>query len=86
MKKYAFYAAERDGKLDHVKSLAIEERIRERYSVSDELAILRQRDRKPEEFAEYDTFVEQVKADIAAEIAKSLEEGRLRAEKSTLSE
>ena len=33
-------------------------RIRERYSVDDELAILRQRDSKPEEFAEYNTFVE----------------------------
>lgn len=36
-------------------------RIRERYSVDDELAILRQRDSKPEEFAEYNAFVEQIK-------------------------
>lgn len=36
-------------------------RIRERYSVDDELAILRQRDSKPEEFAEYNAFVEKVK-------------------------
>ena len=36
-------------------------RIRERYSVDDELAILRQRDTKPEEFAEYNAFVEKIK-------------------------
>ena len=38
-------------------------RIRERYSIDDELAILRQRDTKPEEFAEYNAFVENVKAE-----------------------
>jgi hypothetical protein len=35
--------------------------IRTRYSVDDELAILRQRDSKPEEFQEYFDFVERVK-------------------------
>ena len=38
-------------------------RIREVYSIDDELAILRQRDTKPEEFAEYNAFVEKVKAE-----------------------
>lgn len=41
-------------------------RIRERYSVDDELAILRQRDTKPEEFAEYNAFVEAIKAEERA--------------------
>ena len=36
-------------------------RIRDVYSVDDEIAILRQRDTKPEEFAEYNAFVERVK-------------------------
>ena len=36
-------------------------RVREVYSVDDELAILRQRDVKPEEFAEYNAFVESIK-------------------------
>jgi hypothetical protein len=36
-------------------------RIREVYSVDDELAILRQRDTKPEEFAKYNAFVENIK-------------------------
>ena len=35
--------------------------IREKYSLNDELAILRQRDTKPDEFAEYNTYVEQCK-------------------------
>ena len=38
-------------------------RIRETYSVDDELAILRQRDTKPEEFEQYNAFVEQIKAE-----------------------
>lgn len=36
-------------------------RIRERFSIDDELAILRQRDTKPEEFEEYNAFVEKIK-------------------------
>ena len=42
-------------------------RIRERYSVDDELALLRQRDTKPLEFAEYNAFVEKVKTEVKAE-------------------
>jgi hypothetical protein len=38
-------------------------RIRQRYSVDDEIALLRQRDTKPEEFAEYNAFVEQIKSE-----------------------
>jgi uncharacterized membrane protein affecting hemolysin expression len=38
-------------------------RIREVYSVDDELAILRQRDTKPDEFEAYNTFVERIKAE-----------------------
>ena len=38
-------------------------RIREVYSIDDELAILRQRDTKPEEFAEYNAFVEKIKSE-----------------------
>lgn len=35
--------------------------IRERYTIGDELAILRQRDEKPEEFATYNAFAENCK-------------------------
>ncbi len=44
----------------------IVERIRGVYSIDDELAILRQRDAKPDEFAEYNAFVEQIKAEERA--------------------
>ena len=36
--------------------------IRERYSINDELSIIRQRDSKPDEFAEYNNYVEACKA------------------------
>ena len=38
-------------------------RVRAVYSVDDEIAILRQRDTKPEEFAAYNSFVECIKAE-----------------------
>ena len=40
----------------------VEMLIRQKYSVSAELAILRQRDTKPAEFAEYNAYAEQCKA------------------------
>ena len=39
------------------------ELIRQRYSINDEFAILRQRDTKPTEFAEYNAYVEECKAE-----------------------
>lgn len=42
--------------------------IRERYSVDDEMAILRQRDTKPEEYKAYNAFCEECKAKAKAEI------------------
>lgn len=42
--------------------------IRERYSVDDEMAILRQRDTKPEEYETYNAFCEECKAKARAEI------------------
>lgn len=38
-------------------------KIRERYTIDQEFAILRQRDTKPEEFAEYNSYVEQCKVE-----------------------
>lgn len=46
----------------------VENKIRTRYSVSAELAILRQRDTKPEEFAEYNAFCEACKAEAKTEL------------------
>lgn len=47
---------------------AIEKRIRSKYSINAELAILRQRDTKPEEFEEYNAFVEQCKIEVKEEM------------------
>lgn len=38
--------------------------IRKKYSLDDELALLRQRDSKPEEFQEYFNYVEECKAKV----------------------
>lgn len=43
-------------------------KIRNRYTVNQELAILRQRDTKPYEFAEYNDFVEKCKKEIKEEL------------------
>ena len=43
-------------------------KIRNRYTVNQELAILRQRDTKPEEFAEYNDFVEKCKEKVKEEL------------------
>ena len=42
--------------------------VRARYTLSQEFAILRQRDTKPEEFAAYNTFVEECKIAAKKEI------------------
>lgn len=45
-------------------------KIRERYSVDDELAILRQRDTKPEEFEAYNAYAESCKEEARLLIEK----------------
>lgn len=49
-----------------VYSKAIEERVALRYSPQQEIAIIRQKERKPEEYEEYDAYVEQCKAEVKA--------------------
>ena len=46
----------------------VENKIRKKYSVSAELAILRQRNSKPEEFAEYNAFCELCKSEAKNEL------------------
>ena len=46
----------------------VENKIRKQYTVSAELAILRQRDTKPEEFAEYNAFCELCKVEAKTEL------------------
>ena len=49
---------------EHLYETMIIQKIRQRYTLNQELAILRQRDSKPEEFAEYNTYIEQVKSEV----------------------
>ena len=48
--------------------------IRERYSIDDEMAILRQRDTKPEEYEAYNAFCEECKAKARKEIYSQQDE------------
>lgn len=52
----------------------VETKIRRRFTVSDEIGLLRQRDTKPLEFAEYNTFVERCKQEAYNEIYTIVEE------------
>ena len=45
--------------------------IRQRYNVNQELSILRQRDEKPDEFAEYSRYVEECKAAVKAAVREA---------------
>jgi hypothetical protein len=61
--------AERKAKAEAAKYPALVERyLRERYTLSAELAILRQRDSKPDEFAAYNAYAEECKARAKAEL------------------
>ena len=53
-----------------LKAREIEKLIRLRYSVSDELSILRQRDEKPEEFAAYHAYAEECKRMVKESIGE----------------
>ena len=64
---YRDMTTEEIAKLEETTPIPYEERVVSRiraiYSVDDELAILRQRDTKPEEFREYNRVVEAIKAE-----------------------
>lgn len=58
------YNQRKQKELDESYEMLIVSKIRERYTIDQELALLRQRDTKPEEFTEYNTYVELCKAEI----------------------
>ena len=58
----------KSGRGEEAYALRVEELVRERYSVSAELAILRQRESKAEEFQMYNDFAEACKAAAHAEV------------------
>ena len=55
-------AAEREYWLNTPYKVAVNNEIRKQYDESDEFAILRQKDEKPEEYAEYYAYCENCKA------------------------
>jgi hypothetical protein len=63
--------AKKNGAVTEVYENQIVNRIRKKYSLNQELAILRQRDSKPKEFAEYNAFVEDCKDSVKQEVAKT---------------
>jgi hypothetical protein len=66
---YIPYTAEEiEKKKEEQYPVLVEQYIRERYSLSAELAILRQRDSKPEEFNEYNNYAENCKLKAKAKI------------------
>ena len=56
--------AKKNNTVDEVYEHEIIKRIRQKYSINQERAILRQRDAKPEEFEKYNEFVEQCKTEV----------------------
>ena len=59
--------AEKNGTLAKVYGDLVNDLIRSRYTISEELALLRQKDEKPEEYAAYYAFVEECKQAVKAE-------------------
>ena len=59
---------------DKLYGAKVSELIRERYSLDAELAILRQRDEKPDEYQAYFAFCEECKAKARAELYSQQDE------------
>ena len=66
--------AVKNGTLSSLYAAQVTKRIRTRYSVSDELAILRKRDTHPEEFAAFHAFAESCKEQARADLTAALGE------------
>lgn len=68
MERYKITLARKNGTATRLYPKLVVEKIRNRYSLDEELAILRQRDTKPDEFAEYNAFAEQCKVEAKEEL------------------
>lgn len=62
--------AKKNGTLNELYEQEVIRLIRKKYTINQELAILRQRDTKPTEFEEYNTYVEECKRVVKDEIDK----------------
>ena len=68
MEKYKIRLAKLNGTTARLYPDLVTELIRRVYPLNAELAILRQRDEKPEEFAAYNAYAEQCKQEARAEL------------------
>lgn len=70
MNKREIKLAVKNGITEEVKKRLIIEMVRERYDSNDEIAVLRQRDSKPEEYEEYNAYVEACKESVKAALSE----------------
>lgn len=75
MTRIEIMLANSNGVLNRLIGSEVNKRIGKVYTPYDETAILRQRDTKPEEFAEYNAFVENIKTEVKAEIEAVIGKG-----------
>jgi hypothetical protein len=68
MEKYKIELAKRNGTALNLYPALVSEKVGRRYTINDEIAILRQRDTKPEEYEEYNYYVEQCKSEAKQEL------------------
>lgn len=59
---------EQESELTTLYNEKVNDKIRAKYSISQEFAILRQRDTKPNEFNKYNVYCEQCKAEVKSEL------------------
>ncbi len=62
----------RNGLLKEAYAALVNEKIKRRYTLSDELALLRRREEKPNEFSAYNAYAEACKAEAKAELGGDL--------------
>ena len=62
--------ARKNGTLNEMYEQEVIRLIRKKYSINQELAILRQRDTKPAEFEEYNAYAEECKRMVRNEVEK----------------
>ena len=72
--------AELNGHGEKMRGAVVTAMIRRRYTLSNEMALLRQRDEKPEEYATYNEYAETCKTEARAFIASALAEGGIQME------
>lgn len=58
--------AKRNGTEERLKRRLVDARICERYPISEQIALLRQREEKPEEYAAFYAYAEACKAEVKA--------------------